>query len=47
MRYNGKGSGDDKNLEGPDTPDGPQLFPNFPLYFPVLLYFLVNPWYFL
>ena len=38
MRYNGKGSGDDKNLEGPDTPDGPQLIPsfsNFPLYFPV------------
>ena len=40
MRYNGKGSGDDKNLEGPDTPDGPQLFPYFP-YFP--LYFPVNP----
>lgn len=37
MRYNGKGSGDDKNLEGPDTPDGPQLLPHFPLYFPVFL----------
>ena len=38
MRYNGKGSGDDKNLEGPDTPDGPQLFPILFLYstvFPV------------
>ena len=42
MRYNGKGSGDDKNLEGPDTPDGPQLFPCFSLYFPILRYFPVH-----
>lgn len=40
MHYNGKGSGDDKNLEGPDTPDGPQLLP---LFFPVFPNVPVNP----
>ena len=37
MRYNGKGSGDDKNLEGPDTPDGAQLLPCIPLFYCISL----------